>query len=445
MPSTTDSIKKETWYGRTRKRISRIFSRTSGEAIKEGEPVNEKETPQEKELRKTREEQEKIFEEFKTQTSLNVDADKLTNAIYNFQHYEKRLFETYGIYDGIKGVKDKNIGSSSKVRASFIVEHSRSILAGRIQGLESEFKLKTTQIEEIAEKIKEEKDFNDEINELNRTEHRNFSYWICVFYIIIGFFMMIADFPISLGISKYFIELPIESLDASFLDKIKNPEILLFSLGITLLSIYYKILYDEYINISPFRRRFRKEQLDKLGQLGDRFYAFLRLSIKLGILVAVIYLLYHIGEMRNALNPLSITPSDSIKSFVTEQQVFYFKLVSFIGVTILLPLLSGICLSVGFTVGSNRGNLKESNNRLRRLEESKRNIEVEKTKTETTKDMLECLRKEWDHKEIKLADLQQLFVNAYYQGYRQGHRNTFKYDIYENANSLFIDQMNGLN
>lgn len=400
------------------------------------------ETKQEKEIRKEREDFKKFFDEFKEQTSLNVDADKLTNAINNFQYYEDRIFDARGYDDGIKGTKDRNIQSSAKARADFIYEHASSILAGRIKGLESELALKSTRVGSLENELVYEQKFNDGINFLNKKEHRHFSRLTAWFYIVAGFAMMFADFPISLGISKYFIDLPI-SFKETFMNKISNPEILLFSLGITFLSIYYKILYDEYINVSIIPERLRKDAGEEVKSILKSATGIIRALIKLTILFFLLYLLYNIGNVRNALNELTIRSSHP--DYVTEKEVFHFKLISFIGTTILLPLLSGICLSVGFGTLSNFNNLKSSNNTLKELLNRKQVIETERTNTETVQHMLKSLMEEWSDKEAKIAGLQQLFSNSYYQGFRRGHRMKFGYDIYENAHSLYIDNIHSSN
>src|SRR5689334_11777932 len=100
------SQNKEKWYQKlNRKFIEWVKSiAKKKEVIKpENDQVNKTESLQEKEIREDKEEFRKFFETFKTQTSLNVDADKLTNAINNFQYYETRIFEQKGYDDGLKG------------------------------------------------------------------------------------------------------------------------------------------------------------------------------------------------------------------------------------------------------------------------------------------------------------------------------------------------------
>ncbi|MBK7391140.1 MAG: hypothetical protein IPI23_19345 [Bacteroidetes bacterium] len=113
---------------------------------------------------------------------------------------------------------------------------------------------KKSKINNLEKELSDEKEFNEVINEINKAEHRHFSYPVGVSYIIFGVLLMFADFPISLSIAKYFIDLPIEFED-SFFNKISHPEIVLFALGITFLSIYFKIIYDDYINANIFNKR----------------------------------------------------------------------------------------------------------------------------------------------------------------------------------------------
>jgi hypothetical protein len=403
------------------------------------EPPVKEETKQEKAIRETTEKINQLITEFKNQTSLDVDPDKLTNAIYSFQFYESTQFIAAGYADGVKGAKDNNIKSSAGAKANFIYEHTTSILSGRIKGIQSQLELKNKQIKRVDEEIDDETKFNHKINTLKKKEHRHFSLPIAIFYIIVGVSMMFADFPISLGISRDFINLPID-FDFSFVNEVKTPEILLFSLGITFLSIYFKILYDEYINKSIIKD---EDERPLVGR--SLAMAGVRLLVQLLILGGLIYLLYNIGSLRNALNPLSIKVQKSYKDFVEIRWVFNYKLVSFIGMTILLPLLSGICFSVGLTIVSNVKNLKSSNKSLEDLNEKRQKLEADKDQLDTHQRLLESLRDDWNKEESKITGLENLFVNDYLQAYKRGHRDKFGYDIYDNANSLFIDHINSTN
>lgn len=442
MESKVDNSKDNWWQRKMKSWL--IQSKTDSNAGSNDENVNingnGRESDQEKEIRQEKEALNKFLLEFKEQTSLNVDGDKLTNAINNFQFYESKQFEKNGYYDGVNGAKDKNISSSAKVRASFIVEHTNSILKGRVNGLRDDSKSKENKILTLRVNSQVEKDFNSEVNELNKLEHRHFSKPTAWFYILIGFSMMFADFPISLGIAKYFVVLPID-FDDTFIEKIRNPEMLLFSLGITFLSIYFKIIYDDYINVGLIKRKRKKEDLPFSTNYFEIIFSFFRFLLKIGILCLLIYLLFNIGNVRNALNDLPIKSFHP--EFVSNERVFNFMLFSFIGVTILLPLLSGISFSVGLGILSNITNLSKSNSKLEIINNEIEKIEKEKTNINILENTLSALGDEWDeNKTSKLEDLTNQFKNSYLQGYKKGHRVKFGYDIYDNALSLYIDELN---
>ncbi|MBK7391141.1 MAG: hypothetical protein IPI23_19350 [Bacteroidetes bacterium] len=155
----------------------------------------------------------------------------------------------------------------------------------------------------------------------------------------------------------------------------------------------------------------------------------------------LIYLLYNIGSVRNALNELSIEPL--YPYITTTEQVFNYKLISFIGATILLPLLSGICLSIGLGIISNINNLRESNKKVIDLNEKINQLETESNNINMIKSTLKTIYDDFDEKDKnKLTDLTELFENSYVQGYKKGHRTQFGYEIYENINSQYIDAIN---
>lgn len=441
MENITGQDLKPNWYTKGRSKLSQLFSNNNKEG--DDKTTDESvETVQEKTIKKDQAEQNKFIEEFKSQTSLNVEPDKLSITINNYLAYETKLFEVQGYNDGIKGVKDKNIASSAETRSNFIFEHTNAILSGSIKGLADEKKLKTLQLSDLTKELEDEKDFNDEINFLNKKEHRNFSRPIALFYIIVGISLMFADFPISLGIAKYFIDLPV-LFDETFRNKVSNPEIVLFSLGITFLSVYYKILYDEYINVSIISKKIKGSDVDNEKTIQDQILFYVRIIIKLSIFILLLVLLYNIGNVRNAMNEVPVKSPNP--EFVTDAKIFNYKLISFIGTTILLPLLSGICLSIGFSTLSNLNNLKTSDTKLKRLQTDKQELDIKKTKIEKEEGMLHSLKEEWEKGKIKIEGLKLLFVNTYDQGYKRGHRTQFGYDIYENAHSMYVDYLNSQN
>lgn len=426
-------------YSSAAKTIGNIMNGPQKDSEKD--PGENIETEQEQKIRKDKEEFEKFINEFKSQSSLDVEPEKLANAINTFQFFEAKMFEINGYDDGLRGVKDRNVEASANIRGTFIYEHCTSMLNGRIKGLKTSLASKDLKLAELTARIEHENRFNQEINLLNKEEHRNFSRPLAWLYIIVGIFLMFADFPISIGISHYFIDLPITD-EETFLSKITNPETLLFALGITFLSIYYKLIYDEYVNISIISRKFRQdEEIAKTAS--EKIMPVVRLFIKLVILIMLLYLLYNIGNVRNALNELSL--KSSYPDIVSERQVFDYKLSSFICTTILLPLISGICLSVGFNIFANISNLKKSDEKLQALQEEKKELEKEISTLNTIKDMLMTLQEEWTNNALKIKGLKDLFMNSYLQGFKRGHRAKFNYDLYDNAHSLYIDYLNSKN
>lgn len=392
------------------------------------------ETKQEKEIRIDNEKLNRLIDEFKSQTSLNVDGDKLTDAINGFQLYETALLERDGYSDGLRGVRNNNIGVIADARAAFIYEHTNSILQGREDGILKEIHSRQAEVDGLIKLYENEKEFNDEISDLYKREHRHFSLPIAWFYIIIGILMMFADFPISLGISKYFIDTPAGASE-EFLDKIKQLDSVLFALGITFLSIYFKIMYDDYVNVGLLSKR-KSEKIDLKGNV----LTSIRFIIKLGILIFLIYFLYNIGSARNALNELPI--KSRYPNLVNDMEVFNYRLLSFLGSTILLPLLSGIALSVGFGIISNINNIKKSIDNIASINKSLIEKEENIIRLNTIRSSVQKFNEDWNKGNTKLTKLSEQFKNAYLQGYKNGHRIKFGYDIYENANALYIDELN---
>ncbi|HMJ45958.1 MAG TPA: hypothetical protein VK498_01425, partial [Ferruginibacter sp.] len=207
---------------------------------------------------------------------------------------------------------------------------------------------------------------------------------------------------------------------------------------ITFLSIYFKIMYDDYINVSILKRKRENENKQQENLFTFDFAkTLLRFIVKITILIALLYFFYNVGNVRNAFN---IT-DEITNGQISVNALFNFKLVSFIGSTILLPLISGIALSVGFGILSNIRNYKSSNKILVALAKKISDENQLLTERKTIKSAIDSFKKEWDDR-VPEQDMQQQFENTYLQGYKRGHRLKFGYDIYENAAANYIDELN---
>ena len=422
------TMKTKKWQTRIREWSYRLGTWWNPPAPPSSTPTG---TEKDIQIQEDKQEFKRLLDQLEAKININkdVDIDSLTAFVINLQYYESKLFEKTGYDDGLKGVFDNNIASSAKARASFIKERIIAVLDGHDKGKATDLESKRKKQKALADDLEEEKVFNDEINFLNKKEHRHFSTGMAVFYIFAGIALMFADFPISMNIAKYFIDLPI-NFDESFYSKIINPEIVFFALGITLLSVYYKIIYDEYVNTSIISDEVR---LRPLNRKRNSIITGVRLTIKLAILCGLLWLLWNIGNLRGALNELPVTSSHP--NIVKDDEVFNYKLMSFVCTTILLPLVSGVCLSIGLGILSNVNNLKISDRRVKKLSEENSILNKEITDLAMAKDMISSFRRDFNN------DLDKHFEHSYARGFHNGHRTKFGDRTFEAARSYYIDHL----
>lgn len=429
-------MKPNSWLKRRKVRFYDWISRTFKDKPDQqhSEAGSEKESDKEKEIRQTQEFYDKFIAEFKDMTSLKVEPEKLTEAINGFQMYEITNMRGEGYRDGLNGVQNKSIRIAANAKAKTNFGQIKSVVKGNCARLTAQIKSRNDTINSYKEEIAFEKKFNDRLTEVYRTAHRHFSKPIGWFYIVMGLAMMIADLPISLGISTDFTGLIIESeKENSFGNLITKPDSIMFALGITFLGIYFKIMYDDYMNEGIIRRK--SKQKENEGQIVSRHTVrrAIQFAIKVLILGCLIYFLYSVGTIRN-LNMLD--PEEAL----TDKELKY-KLLSFVGSTILLPLISGIALSVGMGILSNIRSYKNSTETLAGL---RAKIEQEYSvifDCEAANEALLKFEAEWNTHNPEQEMAAQL-ESAYLQGYKHGHRHRFGYDVYHNANALYIDSIN---
>ncbi|KAA2239855.1 hypothetical protein F0L74_27090 [Chitinophaga agrisoli] len=401
----------------------------------DGTTAATKESSQEREIRENREELDRAINVFSGQTSLNVNEDKLSDAINSYQCHEEKTFEKQGYDDGVKGIRDAAISTPARARASFVVEHTNAILEGKIAGLRIASEAEASKIEAIDARMTTESIFNKTILKISREKPGLFGRWALRLYIIAGFSLMIADFPVSMAISHHFIDPPADLAD-TFRAKLLCPEILMFSLGITFLGLFFKVFFDEFIDkgIIP-------DNLDT-GKDDDTPYARFkmagRISVKLAILLGLIILLYNIGQIRSFLDT---TDGIDPKNIRMTPQMKGFKLWSFVGATILLPLISGVCLSKGFSILSNIRNFSKSNAALQKLQKEKDGLHAKKIRVDTVGNMLGSLQTQWN-KESKIDALAQLLTKSYNQGYKRGFKTKYGENIYRTAHAVYVDHLN---
>jgi hypothetical protein len=289
---------------------------------------------------------------------------------------------------------------------------------------------------------------------LRMDESRHFSQFNAWFAFCAGILIIFADIVVSLNLVAYFGIGYVKHKD-TFWDKLRNPELLLFSLGIAFCTVYVKMFFDEYVGgkFAYLQQHFRSLVKDKEASKGlVRWEFWVKFTVKLLILIGLFWMLYNMALYRTYFTIYG-KELDAVKKLVGNdsgisiEKVKDVMLNSFIGITILLPVISGIAISVGLKIWSNRRTLKDS----------ARNVEKSEHRYETCKNILlsetfnlaqlQNYFAEWEQRKEKIKVLSAYFTHQYNQGYKVGYFRAYGNDFYhlieiarnEEINQLFTN------
>lgn len=383
------------------------------------------------------------FENFKEIGTVDIsDADvNDKNDCLNEVALESQAFLKLGISDGATGIKPTHVKNIALTTATIFHAKLSGIFCKK-QGVikkRIEFEIqKISQLNETYADANERKEILDEHYLLNQ---KDYSLGLGIAYIIIALLLVAADFPLS-------------SLVAREVFELKGYQDELFGLGIAAMTVFIKIIYDQYLGMSvrAFLLRRRKETL-----LGKNFpdateeelrkarsIYNIQLLAKLLILIFLIATIVVVGLLRLE-NDANMASTGAFLKGTGSTVIIesWYKKVAFIGVTVAFPLIGGVCSSVAF---------KHITNLY-----SRRHVRVEMEAIEKEKDVLRDKISELDGEmrsgEVVLnwlgdadkfsAELSTYFSSSYTHGYQEGvHQNTPKDMILaaEHAQSNYLIQ-----
>jgi hypothetical protein len=387
--------------------------------------------------------------------SISGTADSLVDNIHMHISEWGNQYYHFGQHHGHVGTRDFQMETTAEIHASLVTDRMVSTVTGRIEALE-------VTIPRYKAELKDKSDYLDwcrkelqEQTELKMNDSRQFNLFNAWFSFGVAILIILADIAISLNLVSFF---GIGNLDAdaSFWDKLKDPELLLFSLGIAFCTIYIKIFYDEYIagKFGYHQHHFRQMVKDeaKLHWLRAEFWT--KFAVKFIFLIGLLTTLYYMARYRTYFTVYGETEGGAIQQVIDTGKMTDMHeviLYSFIGITMLLPVISGVALSVWLKVLSNRRILKDAANNCEKAEvlytESKEQFVQQVFIFEQLKKYFE----EWDKRKEKVKLLTAYFNQQYKQGFKIGYHKIHGSDLYqlaelarnEELNNLFAHSKNG--
>ncbi|MCO6491787.1 MAG: hypothetical protein J5I98_25455 [Phaeodactylibacter sp.] len=387
------------------------------------------------------------------------------------------------------GRKDGSIGQKQMPR-NFFKTHAEQIrdeVAGHLESQKVkntvEYKIKK-KVFKAKKKIKDEAErYRNEIFTRKELYPRNYSLWLAYFYIIIALLLIIADVPLALKLTQYGFNLYTDngdhsidhfftlqqgclSMDESFFKHIwlvfaNNWEVFILAFGIALCTVYFKIFYDDFVGYPVDKaarqfkilNRFEDFSTEDMNAIRWKYYA--RLAVKVSILVltlgTIIYLGFFRAENSSAMDSSTTVISESQLKFLQQlggpvpestikeedtASLDRLSKICFILITILFPVVGGICLSLGIGNFQNRRELEESTSYYE--SRNKEYLEALGEYTEVAKNKEICEKNlERVTKDGFTEEYTDFFYFCYQHGYERGVvEPDKKLDIYERAQKL---------
>lgn len=421
--------------------------------------------------------------DFERESSIKIIfPDEEESAFSTFKGIEFRtwiwsigeVFWRRGFNDGKLGQKKAPIYEMAKSSAFFVRDKIKSTYEGHLSKLETELELIREVHKDARHDYKKNDDYDKRITEEYRRNPRNFSKTLAIIYLLFAVLLVFADIPLALKLTQAGFDL---DLGENFIiqDLFKHPlgvfqenwEVILLAFGIALCTIYVKIFYDEFLGSPIEKNTVMLKNLEGIESNDEKrkikSIHFGRLAFKIFVLIFTLGTIYMLGQFRfetieyqNRLKALAYTgesfedvdelftskETTSSPPKVEDPREVWRKTVTkytFIAITLLFPIIGGICASLGLN------NLEK----IRELKKSKRLCE------DATKGYLEASTKlkeankslsnwqsalKWCESNGFIKHLLSLFLNFYDHGYQRGllvPENLLKgTDLYEKAEQL---------
>lgn len=401
-------MREQKWFQRLKYQISPLFSGRGYRFSKENDHFYQKTMKRFGEWNKKLRDKHKI---------LNEMAD------------DGKDIQVIGIMDGYRG---QNPAAMKR-----IVDHVASLWQAYIEPTFREqlaiAQNKLTDLENFLNYLKEKKsalvDNQRVVNADNYVNSKHYNLILGLGYLIISTLLILADFPLSIKVVKEGFQIT------------NDFESRILALGIVLVTIYFKVFYDEYIGNSIPKSLLKKRigfilgnkpEVDLSGSLEDRNAKqsrAIKLGVKLIILTLLVVTLWSMGQFRSEYMAISPATSGTFSHLMTSGNTTNL----FILLSITFPIIGGICASLG--INSLQNVLDKYSLALRLWVLQLRIQRHEKRKSAVQGLILSCeenlhwVRKDGDF----IKESSAYFFSSYLHGFEWGLNEKLPNDFYDAA------------
>lgn len=365
-----------------------------------------------------------------------------------------------GRTDGTIYQDSRDIEKMTAAEAEIIAGTVQAYYKGKVSSITPEILDLEKSIEELENDYKETSTYKREVEHFFRVNPRAFSINLSIFYTLIALFLVLADIPLALKLTQRGFDLDLGSIPLKELFITpwgvfqQNWEVFLLALGISVCTIFVKIFWDTFIEKPTIATTLYAEQYGRAFPKEKRKYYLV-------VLALFVMTILSLGLFRDAnLNDRNIAEATANEgevnsSFVpdttgtsrqnpinADSSIDYKKVVTlttFVLITLLFPIVSGICFSIGINCLHNHNELTRSKTEWEHKGERFRDELTKKSiKEEQKANYSSWLERYKDPKYI--TTISNLLLAYYNHGYQKGALESVSQgddtDIYHKAGIL---------
>lgn len=316
------------------------------------------------------------YEEYSTRISRMDDIIVNMGLHKRISASHKYMYEM-GRRDGALGIK-MNITGIARASAQAMFRHIYVILKGKIGALKATLESKEKIMQDDEKLYSNEQRYYDYLQYQYRFFPRSHSLLLFFIYAAVALALIIADMPLALQLIQRGFNLPGPGFEelfkpGNFLTTIAaNWETSLTALGVALSTVYIKIFYDEFIG-TPYANSLMtsKKFLEEMGiENPDKIDGRIRRE---GAIKVSAKLILFIGTIA-AIMLLALFRFETAKEFEkAEFTKIPYAGKAFVAITLLFPVIGGICLSYAL---NNIQNLLRYSGAKRRCEKTRSAFQI---------------------------------------------------------------------
>lgn len=333
--------------------------------------------------------------------NINIEETELLLApeIDKFIRERGDEFWLMGLNDGIRGVNPTAIDEVAQAHAVTLVEYVRASSEGKLKSFKKDAGVKFKIMRDEEDRYRDAQKHLEDMTHYYHTSPKSFSIFLFRMYLAIAIFLIIADIPLAMILTEKGFDLQSESVAS-----------ILLTLGIAFCAVYIKIYYDDYIAntlgfyVNQFKKipgiigdRVRKksskdsitigysENTEELQHKAEKEIKithvefWIKFGIKSSILLITLYTIWTLGKFRyqNISNP----EREIIMEYVnwvmekmggdpqqTTREAFNTTLRAFRLITLVFPIIGGVCLSLALSNIQNIKRLKVAEQLFEKLQ-----------------------------------------------------------------------------